>query len=166
MNQPESPGKAAIRRLEPGDAAALLPVNNASAAETSEMTEQELAGLIGTAFFAAQAGSGDAFIIVLDERADYRSPNFLWFKQRYARFTYVDRVVTAAHARRRGLGRALYEAAIAAAGAAEHGVLGCEVNTFPANPGSESFHQGLGFEAIGEARHGPEKAVRYYARAL
>jgi predicted GNAT superfamily acetyltransferase len=52
------------------------------------------------AFYAARAGTGtEAFIIALDQNAEYANPNFSWFRARYGRFVYVDRVVTAAAAR-------------------------------------------------------------------
>lgn len=156
----------AVRRVAMADAGLLLPVNNASARETSEMTAQEFGSLIGQAFYAAQVGDGEAFIVVLDETADYASPNFLWFKARFPRFAYVDRVVTAAHARRRGYARALYEGAILEAKATGHSLLGCEVNIDPPNPNSEAFHETLGFSPIGTAQIGPGKAVRYFARKV
>jgi uncharacterized protein len=37
-------------------------------------------------------------MLAFDQDADYDSPNFLWFRERLARFVYADRVVV-----RRGL---------------------------------------------------------------
>ena len=40
-------------------------------------------------------GELDAFLLAFDEASDYDSPNFLWFRERYPRFAYVDRIAVA-----------------------------------------------------------------------
>jgi predicted GNAT superfamily acetyltransferase len=106
-------------------------------------------------------------MLVLDESAGYDSPNFGWFRARYPRFLYVDRVVVASHARGRGLARQLYAALITAAAQAGHARIVCEVNVSPPNPASDAFHAALGFVEIGQASiHGGAKTVRYLERAL
>ena len=60
-------------------------------------------------------GVADALLLTFDQAADYDSPNFLWFRERYPAFVYVDRVVVADSARGRGLARALYDDLFAAA---------------------------------------------------
>ena len=47
-------------------------------------------------------GSLDAFLLAFDQSAQYDSPNFLWFRSRYPRFVYVDRIVVVSSARGRG----------------------------------------------------------------
>ena len=81
--------------------------------------------------------------------ADYDSPNFLWFRQRYERFVYVDRVVTAGAARGRGLAGRLYRELVERARGAGHERIVCEVNADPPNPGSEAFHRKFGFRPVG-----------------
>ena len=109
----------------------------------------------------------DAFIIGFDQEADYHSPNFQWFRQRYPRFVYVDRVAVAASARGRGLARALYDDFFARAAAAGHTIVACEVNSDPPNPGSDAFHAALGFSIVGEAAiYGGKRTVRYYLRSI
>jgi predicted GNAT superfamily acetyltransferase len=51
---------------------------------------------------ARRIGNIDAFLLALDQDADYDSPNFRWFSARYPRFVYVDRIVVASAARGRG----------------------------------------------------------------
>ena len=60
-----------------------------------------------TASFATN-GRVVAFLLAFREGADYDSPNYLWFAQRYADFLYIDRVVVAATHQGRGLGARLY----------------------------------------------------------
>src|SRR4051794_19154112 len=71
---------------------AVLALNNAHAAELSWLEPECMASLLGQAFRARRIGDVDAFLIALDERASYDSPNYQWFRQRYARFVYVDRI--------------------------------------------------------------------------
>lgn len=145
----------------------VLALNNAHAAELSWLEPNDLSRLVGQAFYARAAGDCDAFLIAFDQDADYASPNFLWFRERYPRFVYVDRIVVAASARGRGLARALYEDLFGQATAAGHTLVTCEVNAEPPNPASDAFHAALGFAVVGSAAiHDGAKTVRYFARRL
>lgn len=143
---------------------ALRGLNNAFAKETSFLDEADWTRLTRMARFAF--ASPDAFVIAFDQDANYDSPNFLWFRDRYERFVYVDRIVVTDTAHGQGLGRALYEKLFAEARAAGYPCLMAEVNTNPPNPGSLSFHARMGFEAVGEVTFSPDKSVRYFARTL
>ncbi len=145
----------------------VLALNNANAAELSWLEPDELRHLVAEAFSAKAIGGCDAFMIGFDQDADYHSPNFQWFRERYPRFVYVDRVAVAASARGRGLARALYEDFFAKAAVAGHTMIACEVNSDPPNPGSDAFHAALGFSIVGEAAiYGGKRTVRYYVRRL
>ncbi|HEY4252475.1 MAG TPA: dihydrodipicolinate synthase family protein [Roseomonas sp.] len=147
--------------------AALLALNNAHARELSWLEPARLWHLVAQAFLARRIGEAEAFLLAFDEGADYDSPNFLWFRDRYRRFVYVDRIVTAEAARGRGHARRLYAALFAAAAAAGHDRVVCEVNADPPNPASDAFHAALGFVEVGRAAiHGGDKTVRYFSRLL
>ena len=157
----------ALRTPTAADAAALLALNNAHAVELSELTAAGLARLFAAAFRVRMAEEGAALLVAFDQDAEYDSPNFLWFRGRYPRFVYVDRVVVAAMARGRGLARALYADLFAAARAVGHAYIVCEVNSDPPNPASDAFHAALGFVEVGRARLPDRgKAVRYLECAL
>lgn len=146
---------------------AILALNNAHARELSWLEPQRLEHLVGQAFLVLRAGAADAFLMTFDQDADYDSENFLWFRARYPRFVYVDRIVVADHARGRGLARHLYEELFERARAAGHTMVTCEVNADPPNLASDAFHAALGFAEVGRARlKGDDKAVRYFARPL
>lgn len=147
---------------------AVLALNAANVEATSPLDAASLVRLIGEACYArGVGGSADAFLIAMDEGADYASPNFQWFRERFQRFVYIDRIITAEHARGRGLARALYEDLFAEAARLGHQRVGCEVNLEPANPVSDSFHAALGFVEIGRAAiYGGAKTVRYYERRI
>jgi predicted GNAT superfamily acetyltransferase len=145
---------------------ALRTLNNEHAQELSFAGQPRFAHLAASAFFAATVNGTEAFIIAFDQDADYDSPNFLWLKQRFARFVYVDRVVTAPAARGQGHAAALYAALFTAAKVAGHERVACEVNAEPPNPASDAFHAKLGFQEIGAAALANGKTVRYFARPL
>ena len=147
--------------------AAVLALNNEHAEELSWLEPEQLSALLGEAFYARRIGALEAFIMTFDQSARYDSPNFLWFRGRYPRFVYVDRVVVAAEARGRGHARRLYEDLFAHAARAGHSMVTCEVNAEPPNPASDAFHAALGFAEVGSAPiHDGRKTVRYYARPL
>ncbi len=145
----------------------LLALNNAHALELSRLTADQLAAMLAQSFFARGIGDVDAALIAFDQSSAYAGWNFGWFRARYDRFVYVDRVVVAPEARGRGLARALYAALFAAAVEAGHTRVGCEVNSEPPNPASDTFHAALGFAPVGSAvQPGDAKTVRYLMRAL
>ena len=144
--------------------ASLLALNNAHSVELGMLDEGRLRHLVAQAFLAARIGEADALLLALDQNADYDSPNFLWFRSRFERFVYVDRIVVAASARGRGLARRLYSEVFKQAALAGHDRVFCEVNSHPPNPQSDAFHAALGFTQFGAgATHGA-KIVRYLAR--
>ena len=156
-----------IEPIGAADLAAVLALNNEHAAELSWLESEGLSGLLAEAFHARRIGSVEAFLITFDQDAAYDSPNFLWFRQRYPRFVYVDRVAVAASARGRGHARRLYEDLFARAMQAGHTLVTCEVNAEPPNPASDAFHAARGFREVGTAAiHGGSKTVRYYEKPL
>jgi predicted GNAT superfamily acetyltransferase len=145
----------------------VLALNNDHAAELSLLDAPRLANLVHQAFWAARVGETDAFMLTLDQSADYDSPNFGWFRSRFGRFVYVDRLAVAPAARGRGLARLLYAGLLQAAAAAGHTMVAAEVNLDPPNPASDALHAALGFQEVGQAAiHGGAKTVRYLTRAV
>ena len=166
MNDSElrSVGPADIEREE-ALAGALLTLNNAHAQELSWLEAKRLEYLIGEAFLARRIGRLDAFLLAFDQDARYDSPNFIWFRARYPRFVYVDRIVVAPSARGRGCARRLYDDLFEHAVRAGHDRIVCEVNKTPPNPASDAFHAALGFVEVGTASvHGGSRTVRYLSR--
>jgi predicted GNAT superfamily acetyltransferase len=156
-----------LRPPAASDTEAILALSNANHIEVGRIERDALERLIRAAFHVRVAGHVDALLIGLEQGADYASPNYRWFAQRFDRFVYVDRVVVAEAARGAGLARRLYDDFFAAARGAGHTRVCCEVNYDPPNPASDAFHARMGFEEIGRA-HLPDRAksVRYLLRAL
>jgi len=151
------------------DEDAILALNAAHEEETSPLDRSRLRSLLAEAFHLGLKGPGgsQAFLLALDQNADYDSPNFLWFQRHFDTFVYVDRVIVTKAHRGRGLARSLYEDLFARALAAGHQRVACEVNESPPNPGSDAFHGALGFEVVGRAElAGRGKSVRYLLKTL
>ena len=145
----------------------LLALNNAHATELSWLAPERLVQLIDRAFLARAIGETEAFLLAFDQDADYDSPNFLWFRARFDRFVYVDRIVVAPAARGRGHARRLYDELFTKVLNAGHERVVCEVNSQPPNAASDALHAALGFVEIGAASiHGGAKTVRYLERPM
>ncbi len=123
--------------------------------------------MLTQAFYARGMGDVDAALIAFDQDSPYDGLHFAWFRARYKRFVYVDRLVVAPAARGQGFARALYADLFAVAVSAGHTLATCEVNIDPPNPASLAFHAQVGFLPVGEASWREKgKTVRYLARAL
>jgi len=152
---------------EEGLPPALLALNNQFAQELSYLCPEKAARLVREAVMACRVGEADALLLAFDQSAAYENPNFEWFRDRYERFIYIDRVVVAPAMRGRGLARELYKALFSRAATLRHSQVVCEINLDPPNPGSDAFHASLGFEQVGLAvlpRAG--KTVRYFSRKI
>jgi uncharacterized protein len=148
------------------DIAWALPLNQAHISETSALTPERMKELIACAFQATVVDSS-AFLLTFDQSAPYDSPNFLWFRERYARFVYVDRIIVSEANRGHGIARMLYESLFNNALIASHENIVCEVNCDPPNPASDVFHDHLGFAEVGAADlPDRSKKVRYLLKKL
>ena len=163
------PAKFRLTEISPEDGlpASLLALNNDFARELSFLTPEKASHLVRHAVMACRIGEADALLLAFDQDAAYENPNFEWFRERFERFIYIDRVVVAPALRGRGLARELYKALFKRAASLKHSQVVCEINLDPPNPGSDAFHASLGFEQVGLAvlpRAG--KTVRYFSRKI
>ncbi|HET9029187.1 MAG TPA: GNAT family N-acetyltransferase [Candidatus Aquilonibacter sp.] len=149
------------------DLDAYLRLNAESEAMLSPLDTASLTALLQTAYVAILTPKRDAMLIALDQDAVYESPNFAWFRARYPRFAYVDRIAVSASSRGRGMARTLYGELIARAIEDGYPVLCAEINYEPPNAASDAFHAAMGFEEVGRAHLSDRaKSVRYVVRRL
>lgn len=141
-----------IRPASPNDAKEILRLNEESVHFLSPLDAESLLRLASMAeiyWVAEEGGKLVAFMLAFREGKDYASPNYQWFARKYPRFIYVDRVVVCSTQRAKGIGKALYDAALAHARKTGVNYFVCEYDLEPPNPASEKFHAGFGFTEVG-----------------
>ena len=160
-----------LSAITPADYEPLLALNNRYKNETSLLDAEQWQQLIEQTSFARQFEPHLGFLLCVSSSKNFSNTNFLWFKERYQSFMYVDRIVVSEAAQGTGAGRALYETLFDYARDTGHTSITCEVNKYPPNPGSDAFHERMGFEAVATvALTNPEskkeKTVRYMIKNL
>ncbi len=156
-----------LRPLTPADAPVVLAINEASVHHLAPLDGDEYAWFLRAATIAWGAeidGELAGFVFVLEPGVPYASRNYAWFSERYDRFAYLDRVAIDLHARRKGVGTAIYDAV--EDHATQRGVpLLLEVNIEPPNHPSLAFHASRGFAEVGTLSHDDgAKVVRLLAK--
>ncbi len=99
------------------------------------------------------------FLMAMDENTDYDSINFLWFKNKFNKFYYIDRVIVDQSMRGKGIASLLYKELIDTKGDIP---LVAEVSINPSNEGSIIFHDKIGFKDVGALISGGKKVRMYY----
>ncbi|MEO7013149.1 MAG: GNAT family N-acetyltransferase [Dokdonella sp.] len=106
------------------------------------------------------------FLIALRETATYASPNFLWFRERYPEFVYIDRIVIAEPSRGLGLGRVFY-CDVTSYAELRVPLLACEVFLEPRDDVAVLFHGTYGFNEVGQQlMPGVGRTVSLLAKSL
>lgn len=159
-----------IRDTTPADFAAILRLNEESVQFLSPLDAARLQRLHGASAYHRVVEMDDqvaAFLLVLREAADYDSPNYQWFLQRYKTFCYIDRIVVSPSQQGRRLGPLLYQDLFAHVAGDAPVIVTCEYDVEPPNPSSEAFHRRLGFGEVGRQRiAGGKKLVSLQALVL
>jgi uncharacterized protein len=141
-----------IRDIGEHELDSVLALNNAAGSTILPLDMAQIRALAEQAvyFRVAEAdGHLAGFLIALRENADYESTNFLWFRQRYAQFLYIDRIVIARPYRGLGLGRVFY-ADVTSFAEVRVPLLCCEVFLEPRDDVSVLFHGTYGFHEVGQ----------------
>lgn len=141
-----------IRNVRPDELAQLLVLNQSNLPHVGSISMGEMQHLYNQAIYFRVVELNDqpaGFLIAFEPQADYGSLNFLWFKKRYPDFVYIDRIVIAAEARRKGVASALYRNLEDFAVQRHIPQMACEYNLRPPNEISRQFHQRYGFTEAG-----------------
>lgn len=144
--------EAVLRDATVLDFPAIVALNAAQVQHTSVMDEARLAHLHAMAAYhrvAIVKGEVAAFLLAFREDAPYRNDNHGWFKARYPRFFYVDRIVVGPAGAGLGLGSVLYRDLFARSNADGLPLICCEYNVEPPNEPSRRFHDKFGFHEVG-----------------
>jgi predicted GNAT superfamily acetyltransferase len=162
------PASLLLRPIEPADRASILALNEADVHHLSPLDGDRLDALIGWCAHAEVIVATDApsevlgFVLTVPPHTAYDSPNYRWFEDTLPAFLYLDRIVVAADARRRGVGSFVYDHMQTAAHTVYRGPLVCEVDVEPPNHASLRFHRARGFQELGRQQVGG-KSVAYLA---
>jgi predicted GNAT superfamily acetyltransferase len=144
--------KIKIRETRRNDLEDLLELNQSNLPHVGSITQSEMEHLYRQAIYFPVAefnGQTTGFLIAFNPEADYASLNFLWFKKHYPNFVYIDRIIIAAEARRKGMASFLYRDLENFAAEREIPLMACEYNLRPKNDVSRQFHQRYGFNEVG-----------------
>jgi predicted GNAT superfamily acetyltransferase len=145
-------GSMIIRDVTEADYPAVLELNLESEHFLSPLSRARLEALHRqSAYHRVLEGDGRiaAFILTFCAEADYDSPNFLWFKERYPSFLYVDRLVVRRDFQSKGCGKMLYQDLVRYCVEQNLPRITCEVDILPPNPVSLRFHRTHGFREVG-----------------
>lgn len=146
----------------------LYALNQDNKQNLSDVTSERFQELIEKSSWNVCAGRGEAFALAFDENSPYlENANFSWFKKRFSKFIYLDRICVAPSMRGKGIGKMIYGKLFQYMSQNDHSVLGIEINYDPPNPLSDLFHEKLGFKEVGrrdDVDH--NKSVRYLVRLV
>lgn len=138
-----------LREYDEQDAELVLALNQSNLDAVGPLDQQRLGWLVSLAervLVADDDGAVAGFVVLIGPGSAYDSPNYRWHAQRRSAL-YLDRVVVAPTARRRGIGTLLYDAAEELAG--PYGAITLEVYAEPPNEVSLAFHASRGYVEVG-----------------
>jgi predicted GNAT superfamily acetyltransferase len=141
-----------IRDVLPHELDSVLALNNAAGSTILPLDAAGLRALYEAASYFRLAdvdGHVAGFLPAMREHAEYDSPNFLWFREHYPAFAYIDRIVIARPYRGLGLGRVFY-ADVTSYAETRVPELACEVFLEPRDDVSLLFHGTWGFQEVGQ----------------
>ncbi|HSX59179.1 MAG TPA: GNAT family N-acetyltransferase [Tahibacter sp.] len=142
----------AIRDVREHELDSVLALNNAAGPTILALDSTRIRWFFDNADYFRIAdvdGHVAGFLIAMRETSDHESPNFRWFRERFAAFVYIDRIVIAKPYRGLGLGRVFYADATSYA-EVRVPVLSCEVFLEPRDDVSVLFHGTYGFQEVGQ----------------
>ena len=159
----------AIRDVQQHDLDAVLSLNNASGPTILPLDMYRIRWFFDFADYFRVALVNDqlaGFLIALREKAEYESPNFIWFRERYPEFIYIDRIVLAQRFRGLGLGRLFYSD-VQSYAEVRAPLLACEVSLEPRDDTAVLFHGTFGFQEVGQqVLRGSHARVSLLAKSL
>jgi predicted GNAT superfamily acetyltransferase len=141
-----------IRDVRKDDLSYLQEINQSNLPHVGSISMPDLEYLHSQAVYFRVAefeGQTAGFFIAFEPEAAYGSLNFLWFKKHYKAFVYIDRIVVAPEARRKGIAVRLYQDLEHFAAERKIPIMTCEYNLRPKNEVSRQFHQRYGFKEVG-----------------
>ena len=150
-----------VRDVREHELDSVLALNNAAGPAIHPLDANRLRRFFHSAEYfrvAERDGSLAGFLVGFGADAAHDSGNFAWFRERYPRFLYIDRIVVASRRRGGGVGRAFY-ADVQSHAELRYPQLACEVFLEQGNDPALLFHGSFGFREVGQ-RVMPETGTR------
>jgi len=141
-----------VRDVREHELDSVLALNNAAGPAILPLDAAKLRQFYDTADYfriAMREGNLAGFLVGFGSNAAHDSANFGWFRERYPRFLYIDRIVVASRRRGGGVGRAFY-ADVQSYAELRYPHLACEVFLEEGNDPVLLFHGGFGFLEVGQ----------------
>ena len=141
-----------VRDVREHELDSVLALNNAAGPAILPLDAARLRHFFDHAEYfrvAERDGTLAGFLIGLGSQCDHDSSNFLWFRERYPDFFYIDRIVVASRRRGGGVGRAFYADAQSYA-ELRYPQMACEVFLDDLNDPVLLFHGSFGFREVGQ----------------
>jgi len=155
-----------IRSMNSSDIDVVWAINQENIPAVGEETVEVLSELLAMSSISLVAEVDNVvvgFCMVLSPETVYRSPNYLYFCERFIDFVYLDRVAVTSSFQGWGIGAALYRKVEQLT---DSSLFVLEVNTKPRNEGSLRFHTREGFELLEEVETRPGKVVGFMMKKL
>jgi predicted GNAT superfamily acetyltransferase len=150
-----------IRRAQEKDLPRILELNNIESKWVGKKEIDFFQKYMNIPFFSVIEDTEKVvgFLMAMDHRTEYESINFLWFKNKFRKYYYIDRVIVDESMRGKGIASMLYKEVIKNKGPIP---LVAEVSIEPPNEGSVKFHDKVGFKEVGTLTSDDKKVRMYY----
>ncbi|KYC50091.1 MAG: Acetyltransferase (GNAT) family protein [Candidatus Methanofastidiosum methylothiophilum] len=150
-----------IRRAQEKDLPKILELNNIESKWVGKKEIGFFQKYMNISFFSVIEDTEKVvgFLMAMDHDTDYDSINFLWFKNKFRKYYYIDRVIVDESMRGKGIASMLYKEVIDKKGPVP---LVAEVAIKPSNESSVKFHDKVGFKEVGTLTSDGKKVRMYY----
>ena len=149
----------------------LWRLNEAAGAEAFSLPESQFAELVEQSDCVLErwqdkpGGKLSGFLLGVSAGRAVENVGHMWFQTRFDNFLYVDRVVTTADDRRRGVGKAILLEALQWCRERGIGNLVCQVHDRPPNPAGHALCRALGFLPLESVMLPSRDIVTMYQRS-
>ena len=141
-----------VRDVREHELDSVLALNNAAGPAILPLDANRLHRFFRTAEYfrvAERDGSLAGFLVGFGPDQGHDSGNHAWFRERYSRFFYIDRIVVASRRRGGGVGRAFY-ADVQSYAELRYPQMACEVFLDHGADAALLFHGSFGFREVGQ----------------
>jgi predicted GNAT superfamily acetyltransferase len=148
LNDPVTAQDMTVREITTDDFETVVDINQTALEGVGPLDHEGLSLLVkqaDQALLLDDDGDIAGFVITLPTGATYDSSRYEWFETRFDDYVYLDRIVVAETHRRLGVASRLYDEI--------ENDKPVALEVYDDNTASLAFHEGRGFEPVGELEH-------------